>query len=149
VCACALISLVGCTGGRSVTGKWSVSELQGQQAFQSVTADFAPGGQMTMVFIMELPVPGEPVTAELNMQGTYEHSGDEFTMNASDVQLKMNNFPPALKSQEEMLRAGFEGQAKQNLIGQINAAKGSKVTWVSDTSFQLTWGDGTMSFEKA
>jgi hypothetical protein len=146
--AFAFFALVGC-GGKSVTGKWDVTEFQATTGFKSVVADLAPDGKMIMAFVFEQPAPGGVINIGVDIQGSYEHKDETFSMTANDMELKINNMPPALKSQEATIRKGFEGEPKKEMLDQINTLKNAKLTWVSDTSFQLNWERGTMTFTKA
>jgi len=104
---------------------------------------------MTMDFIFEQPAPGGAIGIEFKILGSYEHKGDEFSLTAEDMDMKISNMPPALKSQEAKMLEAFEGNGKKEMIDQVNSLKEAKLTWVSDTSFRLTWDKGTMTLTKA
>ncbi len=146
--AIAAFGLAGC-GGKSVTGKWNVTDFQATNGFKTVVADFSSDGKMTMDFVFEQPAPGGTVGIEFKILGAYEHKGETFSMTANDMDMKINNIPPALKSQEEAMLKTFESEGKKGMIDEVNTLKDAKLTWVSDTSFQLTWDKGTMTLTKA
>ncbi len=149
---CALALAVGCAPTKTITGKWSVEGIgSAGQGLEKVTADFADGGQMTMVFLTsnELPQDLGTMKMEMTMTGDYKMEGEGVTLNATDIKLKMIDLPEKLKPMEADIMKAFDAEQKQSMLDDINQSKASPIEWTSDSEFTMKTDGAPAVFTRA
>lgn len=135
-----LIVAVGCKGGRSVDGKWTVSAPAEMPAGATMVAEFSGGSKLTIAMDMEQPMPdGSKAKIRADIVGTYTTSGETMSLKADDVKFSVTGLPDNLKSLVDGQLKVQNEQVKKQINEQQQQAK---LTWVDDNSFTLTGKDG-------
>ncbi|HVL39372.1 MAG TPA: hypothetical protein VM328_08290 [Fimbriimonadaceae bacterium] len=135
----ATVILCGCSGGRSLTGKWNVTPSGDLPKGTTMTAEFSGADALAMTMDMPQDLPdGKQIKLHADIKGTYKLEGDRLTVKADDVKFTGSGFPDELKGQLEPMLKGMGDQVKD----QINKEGSTVLAWKDDDTFTLTGKKG-------
>ena len=125
--------VVGCSGGKSLDGKWNVSGANTPPGAK-LLATFSPPDKLVFTLDMEQPIGnGKNAQIHADIVGTYKVEGENLTIHADDVKFSATGIPEQAKALADAQFKALGDQTKQ----QINKDSTGKLTWVDNDKFAI------------